>query len=326
MPHMRTIRKACAIVLGIAMLSACGSRGPADTSTKPPLPSAPSFEGTYQFDFDGAQQLAGGELKPTNSRTRLYAVRSTCLETGCIATATKLEDGNPKKKSDPAVDLVLDYVNGHWQMAVREDATCTDSTSHGPAITVWILQPQPDGTLNGTSSVAMNPNPDCGVATQTPIRVKRVGDVDLNVAVANPARQASLSPTASAPNGLHGHYNETSVLRGDERSRPGVRRVFLQTTCVRNTDICATFRSFLSATQTQIVNSLLFDNGKWALNQRVDVNCPNGRVAKTVKHEEYALPQPADRPLQRLTGTMRFDAAESCPAQQVDISLERTGD
>lgn len=325
MRHMRIVRIACSVVLSIGVLTACGQRSSSEV-TKTPMPSAPSFEGTYRFDFDGAQQLAGGELKPTASRTRMYAIRSTCLETGCLATATKLADDNVKRKSDPAVDLVLDYVGGHWQMAYREDSTCNDSSSHGPAVTVWILQPQPDGSLTGTSMVAMNPNPDCGVATQTPIRVKRVGDVDANVAVANPAKQASLQPSASAPNGLAGHYNETSVIRDSETSRPGTRRVFLQTTCVRNTDICATFRSFLSASGTHIVNSLLFNNGKWTLEQRVDVNCPNGNVATTVKHEEYSLPQPATRPLQRVTGSIRFDAAESCPAQQVDISLERTGD
>ena len=37
-----------------------------------------------------------------------------------------------------------------------------------------------------------------------------------------------------------------------------------------------------------MVNSLLFNNGKWAFDQRVNVNCPNGTTATTVKHEEYA--------------------------------------
>jgi hypothetical protein len=74
------------------------------------------------------------------------------------------------------------------------------------------------------------------------------------------------------------------------------------------------------------VNALLFNNGKWALGQRVNVNCPNGATAGTVKHEEYGLPQPVTHPLPRVTGSVRFDAAPSCPAQQLDISLERTGD
>ena len=53
----------------------------------------------------------------------------------------------PERKSDPAVDLVLDYVDGHWQMALRRDDACTDSDIKGPSITAWILAPQPDGTL-----------------------------------------------------------------------------------------------------------------------------------------------------------------------------------
>lgn len=319
---MRIFRIACAVALGVTVLTACTPRGSSTDASKAPKPSAPSFEGTYRFDFDGSQQLAGGELKPTKSRTRLYAIRSTCLDTGCIATATKLEDDNPKRKSDPAVNLVLDFVGGHWQMALREDSTCADSETRGQSITVWRLQPQHDGTLTGTSSVAMNPSTDCAVATQTPVTVKRTGDVDANVAVADPAKQQSLAP--SAPTALSGHYNETSVLR--DSSKPGVRRVFMQTTCVRNTDHCVTFKFSQTATADPVVNSLLFNNGKWELHQRVDVNCPNGTTASTVKHEEYPLPQPVVNPLPRVTGTVKFDAAASCPAQQLDISLDRTGD
>jgi hypothetical protein len=70
----------------------------------------------------------------------------------------------------------------------------------------------------------------------------------------------------------------------------------------------------------------MFSNGKWLLDQRVEVKCPDGGTAKTLKHEEYALPQPVSHPLPKVTGSERFDAADPCPAQQVDISLERTGD
>ena len=75
-----------------------------------------------------------------------------------------------------------------------------------------------------------------------------------------------------------------------------------------------------------MVSSLLFNNGKWLLDQRTEVKCPDGGTAKTVKHEEYVLPQPVSRPLPKVSGSVRFDAADSCPAQQLDISLERTGD
>ncbi len=318
---MQIFRAVCAAALSIAVLAACSSGGSSNGPSKAPKPSAPSFEGTYRFDFDGTQQLAGGEPKPTKSRSRIYAVHSTCTDSGCIATATKLADDNPKRKSDPPLDLVLDYIDGHWQMALREDSACTDSDIKGPSVTAWILQPQPDGTLTGTSYVAMNPGPDCAVATQTPMTVTRLSDIDAGISVADPGKQAPRSP--SAPEGLAGHYNETSVL--NESSKPGMRRIAMQTMCVRNTDQCTTFKSYL-ASGTTVVNSLLFDNGKWLLDQRTDVNCPNGATARTVKHEEYALPQPVSHPLPRVTGFVRFDAADSCPAQQLDISLERTGD
>jgi serine/threonine-protein kinase len=317
---MRMFRTVCVAALSIAVLAACSDRGSPGAS-KAPKPTAPSFEGTYRFDFDGTQQLAGGEPKPTKSRTRTYALRSACTDSGCIATATKLADDDPKRKSDPPVDLVLDYVDGHWQTALREDGACTDSDVKGPSLTAWILQPQPDGTLTGTSYVAMNPSPDCTVATSTPVTVTRHGDVDAAISVADPGKQAARS--ASAPEGLAGHYNETSVLH--DSPKPGVRRVAVQTMCVRNTDQCTTFKSYL-AEGTTVVNSLLFNNGKWLLNQRSEVKCPDGGTAKTVKHEEYVLPQPVSRPLPRVTGSVRFDAADSCPVQQLDISLERSGD
>jgi hypothetical protein len=153
------------------------------------------------------------------------------------------------------------------------------------------------------------------------VTVTRLSDIDAGISVADPGKQAARSP--SAPEGLAGHYNETSVLNGS--SKPGARRIAMQTMCVRNTDQCATFKSYQAA-GTTVVNSLLFNAGKWRLDQRSDVNCPNGTTAKTVKHEEYALPQPVSHPLSQVTGSVRFDAADSCPAQQLDISMERTGD
>jgi hypothetical protein len=318
---MQIFRTVCAAALSIAVLAACSSGGSSNGSSKAPKPSAPSFEGTYRFDFDGTQQLAGGEPKPTKSRSRNYAVRSSCTDSGCIATATKLADDNPKQKSDPPLDLVLDYIDGHWQMALREDSACTDGDIKGPSLTAWLLQPQPDGTLTGTSYVAMNPSPNCAVATQTPMTVTRLSNIDAGISIVDPGKQAPRSP--SAPEGLAGHYNETSVFHGSSKS--GVRRIAMQTMCVRNTDQCTTFKSYLAA-GTTVVNSLLFSTGKWLFDQRTDVNCPNGTTARTVKHEEYALPQPVSHPLPQVTGFVRFGAAESCPTQQLDISLERTGD
>ncbi len=217
---------------------------------------------------------------------------------------------------------MLDYVDGHWQTALREDDACTDSDIKGPSITAWILQPQPDGTLTGTSYVAMNPSPDCAVATSTPVTVTRQGDVDAGFAVADPGKQAARSP--SAPEGLTGHYTETSVLQGSPRTGDRDASPCRPCACATPTS-ASTFRSYL-AEGTTVVNSLLFNNGKWRLDQRAEVKCPDGGTAKTVKHEEYALPQPVSRPLPKVTGSVRFDAADSCPAQQLDISLERTGD
>ncbi len=154
---MPIFRTGCMAVLSIALVAACSSGGLPPKAAPAPTPSGPKFDGTYRFDFDGTQQLAGGAPKPTQSRARNYAVRSHCTDSGCIATATKLADNDSKRKSDPPLDLVLDYFDGHWQMVHREDSTCTDGDIKGPSITAWVLQPQPDGALTGISYVAMNP-------------------------------------------------------------------------------------------------------------------------------------------------------------------------
>jgi hypothetical protein len=313
---------ACSAWLGIALLAGCSSRDYTLAGTPPPpKPTAPGLNGTYRLDFDGGQQIAGGELKPAKSRTRNYALRTACLDSGCIATATKLADDDPHKKADPPVDLVFDFVDGHWRTALREETACSDSDVKGPSITAWDLQSQPDGSLTGTSYVAMNPSPDCAVATETPMTMTRLGDADPGIAPADPGQQKPRTP--SGPEGLVGHYNETSMLHNG--STPGTLRVAIKTLCVRNTDQCASFKSYQSGDKTP-VNSLLFVDGKWQLVQRSQVNCPDGTTAATEKHEEYSLPQPVSRPLQRVTGSERFDATDTCPAQQLDLTLERTGD
>jgi hypothetical protein len=151
--------------------------------------------------------------------------------------------------------------------------------------------------------------------------VTRLSDVDAGISVADPGKQPARSP--SAPEGLVGHYSETSLLRDSPNTQ--VIRVALQTMCVRNSNQCTTFKSYLVA-GTTVVSSLLFDNGKWLLDEHTDINCSSGAATGTVIRQEYPLPQPVSNPLPRLTGHARIDAAGPCPAQELDISLERTGD
>ena len=226
-----------------------------------PTPSGPRFDGTYRFDFDGAQQLAGGAPKPTQSRSRSYAVRSTCTDTGCIATATKLADNDPKRKSDPPVDLVLDYVDGPWQMVHREDSTCSDGDAKVRQSPHGSCSRNPTGALTGISYVAMNPSPECAVATQTPITVTRVGDIDPGIAVPDPGKQRHRvhrpRPKASA-----GHYSETSVSArrlvktGGAASRHA-DDVRAQHHRLHDLQVLPT------AAGTSVVNSLVFYDGKW---------------------------------------------------------------
>src|ERR1700687_554902 len=103
---MPIFRTGCMAVFSIALVAACSSGGLPPKAPPAPTPSGPKFEGTYRFDFDGTQQLAGGARKPPQPRSRSYAVRSNCTDTGCIATATKLADNDPKRRSDPPIDLI----------------------------------------------------------------------------------------------------------------------------------------------------------------------------------------------------------------------------
>src|ERR1700753_2559818 len=95
-PPRTSCATVCSAGCGIAMLAGCSAGGSSLAgSSPPPKPTAPSFDGTYRFEFDGSQQIAGGEPKPVNSRTRNYALRTACSDAGGAATATKMAADDP---------------------------------------------------------------------------------------------------------------------------------------------------------------------------------------------------------------------------------------
>ncbi|WP_156675751.1 MULTISPECIES: hypothetical protein [unclassified Mycobacterium] len=171
-------------------------------SLSPPPPAAPSaqgptLEGLYRYDFDSANQKINGVITPADQpwRPDWWAFRSFCGATGCVATATQLDENNisvPLSVSD-----VLHFSNGQWQSAPSEllipTCTVTRNGVTGPEQYptnryTKTLTSQPDGSLRGTWGLKVISN-ECGQegrTTEVPFVATRVGPAPPAAIMADP--------------------------------------------------------------------------------------------------------------------------------------------
>ncbi len=174
------------------------------TTQRPPavVSGAPALDGAYRLDFDitrrgrGAPRLVGARRV---TQTGWWAFRSVCTATGCVATGTRLDDGNHRVASIAGGGQtdVLRFVDGSWDGAPSEvRAGCRlpgrAGTSTELEMVVWSLAPRADGTLRGTQTATVRSN-ECGargVVQRISIVATRIGDVPPNVTVADPAEVA----------------------------------------------------------------------------------------------------------------------------------------
>jgi hypothetical protein len=142
--------------------------------------------------------------------------------------------------------ITLDYVRGGWKTVLDNIFTCQDNSAV-PVIVAWFFKANPDQEFAGTYYAVHTAGVDCVTALQAPMTLKRVGDVDPGVAVADPRGVPALSP--SAPEGLRGRYIQTSTYRGDgtpplaDTIEVNARAVEMATMCVGNTDQCWTLET-----------------------------------------------------------------------------------
>ncbi len=318
--------------LTITVATGC-SAGTPIAAPSPPATAVdePVLDGTYRLDLDGKRVLVNGKVMHAPPAPSLFAFRSACSHTGCVATGTLLQSDNMKRGTNFTV--VLDYVNGGWQMTAANTFSCADNSTT-PGMVAWSIKPGPDRSLVGTYAAAHAGGPDCVSVMQAPMTLTRVGDVDPQVSVADPLAVEPLS--VSAPEGLRGKYSQFISYRGQGAPPPSdeieveAKTIDMATMCVRNTEQCW---ALATATYDGATAEwpLVFGDGKWSVSRRASRNhsCPNHTSTETLMHSDYPMPLPPLNPMPRLTGTETFDftsASSRCEgATTYDSVLERIG-
>jgi serine/threonine-protein kinase len=302
------------VAAGCLMLASCSTQ-------ESPQRSGPTFEGTLSVQFGPRTTVQGIEI-PNTAITVTWVARSTCTDTGCVATATELTPPEPGDPRPPK--MVFDFLDQHW-VAVREvPSQCT--TAKGEPIDVqgwqaYSLKPVPDGTLIGSYTNRSSVGGACQSSSQS-VTVRRTGDVNPDVEVADPGAQPSRVPSPAAA--LSGEYRQT-------QTNPQTGQVYPPATyggdtkCLRTVARCL---SYLVEPQTKAILVLTFAADAWtSTSAPIESPCPNGGPGATVVTGEYALPQPIQNPITMLTGTQRTTRRGACPGElTLDVTLERTGD
>lgn len=139
----------------------------------------PVLNGTYRFDFVGAQQTHNGAPLPTADTTSTYSFTSTCGDDGCIARGVLLRTTDREAVSAHNPDVKLQFADGAWQMSLPYDSPCEVGDSRNQLLT-WYLTPQGgNDVLTGTRTVSTVgnscPGDDTGALSQAML-VTRVGD------------------------------------------------------------------------------------------------------------------------------------------------------
>lgn len=161
-----------------------------------------------------ANGRANGAPTKVQSDKVLWAFRSECQESGCVATGTALDRDNAHAPLNPPLTIVLLYTDGHWAGLPSKAQVVTQGPCLGPGSTVvshaevtnaeaWQLWPKDDGTLDGRLNATVLSN-ECGgqgFALTVPLTATRAGDVAPEIKVSDPdiaARDLKSAP-ASTP-------------------------------------------------------------------------------------------------------------------------------
>jgi hypothetical protein len=131
----------------------------------------PMLDGTYRFDFHGAQQTYNGGPLPTGDTTATYSFTSSCTGDDCVANGVLLSSTDREAVSAHNPDVTLQFVGGAWQMSLPYDSPCDQSDRTGDSrnqLLTWSLTPQGgNDVLAGTRTVATVGHSCAGDATGT---------------------------------------------------------------------------------------------------------------------------------------------------------------
>jgi hypothetical protein len=123
-------------------------------SAAPAHGADPVLDGTYRFDFHGAQQTYNGGSLPTGDSTSTYSFVSSCAGDGCVASGVLLSSTDREAVSAHNPDVTLRFVDGAWQMALPYDSPCDGGDTRNQLLT-WSLVPQGgNDVLSGSRTVA----------------------------------------------------------------------------------------------------------------------------------------------------------------------------
>jgi serine/threonine-protein kinase len=183
------------------------TRAAAPTTSARNVPGSDEMlDGSYRFDVNRAQQTYNDtpDPQPPNVST-WWAFRTSCTQTGCVATGILLDDTDHQKVSGKGdKPIVLDFRDGAWQSRAEtvlfacvgpNGATAKQTTTQA------IRLQKEHGALRGTMTVTVESN-ECaqqGAAIQIPAVAARVGDVPAGVEVPAPPTQSPSAPPTTTP-------------------------------------------------------------------------------------------------------------------------------
>jgi hypothetical protein len=273
------------------------------------------MDGMYGVDLGDITGVDGKPI-PRSAAKQAWAIRTACRDSGCVATVTVLAEGNPAKP--PSYATEFDFVDGKW-IGVRE---ATGECATKKVAPFWVtdsLQPRPDGVIAGTRWETF-PNDAC-VGSRS-VTLRRTGDVNPAVAVADPATSA---PRAASPAaGLRGRYRDKWVDRATGETNSDLF-YDVGTFCLRTGERCLS--SFVSESRTSNV-AYVFADSKWVLSPMpFPVTCGDGRDGQRTRTGVLTLPDPVQDPFQTVTGTVHSVDAVPCPlTTDLDVTVERISD
>jgi hypothetical protein len=294
---------------------ACSSEAPvADVTAE--------LDGSFIAALGPGTTLGGNEI-PETSASVTWVTRSTCRDTGCVATATDVAAAERGGELRPPT-MVFDFMDGRW-VSVREvPSECVNSKGESITVQGWqtyVLTPKADGTLVGTYTNRSSVGGACHNSTQT-LTLTRTDDRDGPVEVADPETEPA--PEASPATALWGEYRQV-------QTNPRSGQVYPPTTyagntqCLRTGERCLTY---LVDPESKAILVMTFDQGQWtSTSAPIDSTCPDGRPATSTLTGEFALPQPLADPITTLKGVQRTAQSDPCQGSlTLDVTLDRIGD
>ena len=152
----------------------------------------PVLEGSYRVDLNFGARTINGVPSPSTNVTAWWAFRSACTSSGCVATATKIDENGQQAPTQPGSTGVFRFVSDHWEDSPASYPGVVSCPAGGTVPVTMVGHsawfPQPDGTFEGVQ-VASVQTMVCGVSGEVfrvPFTATKVADVPLGVNVEDP--------------------------------------------------------------------------------------------------------------------------------------------